>query len=384
MARHAEIAGAGFAGLAAATALRQRGWSVRVHERNDALRAFGAGIFIWDNGLRVLQALGAYEAVLDGAFAAPGYDTRTNGETLISQPINRPGCYRLLTMSRQHLYKAMLAAAERAGAEILTGSEAVGADPAGALLMADGRRLPADLVIGADGVRSAVRDSLDLKVARHRYDDGIIRVLTSRATLKGGVWDHVIDFWRTGDRLLRILYTPSGPDLLYMAMMAPAVDAEAAQVPVRPGPWIEAFPELEPVLTSLGDRGRYDVYETSKLDRWSVGRVAIVGDSAHAMPPTLAQGAGCAISNALGLAVALEAGGTVEAALSAWEARERPLTDHTQRRAAEIAASRVLASGMAWDDDGLRAARHVPTGTGPFVATVAGHAVAEAVAAGDP
>jgi 2-methyl-3-hydroxypyridine 5-carboxylic acid dioxygenase len=363
MARHAEIAGAGFAGLAAATALCQRGWSVCVHEKGPELRAFGAGIFIWDNGLRVLEALGAYDEVVNGAFAAPAYDSRTDGKTLVSHPINWPGSYRLLTMSRQHLYQGMLNAARRAGAEIRTNSEAVGASEDGALLLADGSRRPADLVIGADGVRSAVRDSLGLPVARRRYEDGIIRVLTSRATLKGSVWDHVIDFWRTGERLLRILYTPSGPDLLYMAMMAPAADLEAAAVPVRPAPWIEAFPELQPVLATLGDRGRYDVYETTKLERWSAGRVAIVGDSAHAMPPTLAQGAGCAITNALGLAVALDEAGSVEEALALWERRERPLTDHTQRRAAEIAASRVLAAGMSWDDEGLRAARHIPTGT---------------------
>ena len=60
--RHAEIAGAGFAGLAAAIALRQRGWTVRVHEAAKELRAFGAGIFIWENGLRVLKAVGAYES----------------------------------------------------------------------------------------------------------------------------------------------------------------------------------------------------------------------------------------------------------------------------------------------------------------------------------
>ena len=58
---HAEIAGAGFAGLAAAIALRQRGWTVRVHEKEAALRAFGAGIFVWENGLRVLHAIGAYD-----------------------------------------------------------------------------------------------------------------------------------------------------------------------------------------------------------------------------------------------------------------------------------------------------------------------------------
>ncbi|MGZ5908931.1 MAG: NAD(P)-binding protein, partial [Reyranella sp.] len=76
---HAEIAGAGFAGLTAAIALRQRGWTVRVHETNADLRAFGAGIFIWDNGLRVLAAVGAYDGVVNGAFAAPGYRTHRDG-----------------------------------------------------------------------------------------------------------------------------------------------------------------------------------------------------------------------------------------------------------------------------------------------------------------
>lgn len=68
--RHAEIAGAGFAGLTAAIALRQRGWRVHVHEMSRELRAFGAGIFIWENGLRVLAAVGAYDDVMRGSHAA--------------------------------------------------------------------------------------------------------------------------------------------------------------------------------------------------------------------------------------------------------------------------------------------------------------------------
>ena len=62
--RHAEIVGAGFAGLTAACALAQRGWSVRVHERAERLRPAGAGIYIYENGLRVLEAVGAYAASL--------------------------------------------------------------------------------------------------------------------------------------------------------------------------------------------------------------------------------------------------------------------------------------------------------------------------------
>ncbi|WP_110650077.1 FAD-dependent oxidoreductase [Salinicola peritrichatus] len=364
--RHAEIAGAGFSGIASAIALTQRGWSVRVHEASPQLRAFGAGIFIWDNGLHVLDALGAYREVLDGAFAAPAYETRTNGECTSFQAINGPGKQRLLTMTRQHLHHAMLSAAKRLDIEFVTSSEAIGASPEGELWLVDGTRLKADLVIGADGVKSKVRDSLDIPMQRERYHDGLTRVLTPRSILKGGEWDHVIDFWNIRpERTLRILYTPSGEDTLYMAMMAGLNDTEATAIPVNPEVWAEAFPRLRPVLEAIGDNGRYDVYEKTVLERWSSGRVAIVGDSAHAMPPTLAQGAGCAITNALGLAVAIEETDSLEEALQLWERRERPLTDHTQSRASELAASRDLAAGMDWNDIGLKAARHVPTGTSP-------------------
>ncbi|WP_178133339.1 FAD-dependent oxidoreductase [Vineibacter terrae] len=363
--RHAEIAGAGFAGLTAAIALRQRGWSVRVHEADAELRAFGAGIFIWENGLRVLKAIGAYDDVVAGAYAAPGYHTSRDGERLAYERINGANRFRLLTMTRQHLYAAILAAARRMDIEIITSSAATGAAPEGVLHLADGRSMPADLVIGADGVRSAVRDSLGLIDARNKYQDGIIRVLVGRATLKGGVWDDVIDFWSFSPRPLRILYTPCGEDDLYMAMMAPTADREASSIPVNAEVWIRSFPQLAPALSAIGDRGRYDLYETTTLKRWSAGRTALIGDAAHAMPPTLAQGAGCAMMNALSLAVAVSDADDIDAALRRWEARERPLTDHTQSRAAHLAGSRALADGMPWEDDCFRAARHIPTGTPP-------------------
>ncbi len=289
--KHAEIAGAGFSGIASAIALTQRGWSVRVHEASPHLRAFGAGIFIWDNGLHVLDALGAYQDVLNGAFAAPAYETRTNGECTSYQAINSPGNLRLLTMTRQHLYQSMLSAAQRLGIEFVTSSEAVGASPEGELWLADGSRLKADLVIGADGVKSKVRDALDIPMERERYRDGLTRVLTPRLSLKGGKWDNVIDFWSIRpERTLRILYTPSGEDVLYMAMMAALDDGEASAIPVRPAVWVEAFPELRPVLEAIGDTGRYDVYEKTVLQRWSSGKVAISRfGPRHAADP----GAGC-------------------------------------------------------------------------------------------
>ena len=362
---HAEIAGAGFAGLAAAIALNRRGWSVRVHEKEAELRAFGAGIFIWENGQRVLQAIGAYEDVGRGAHQAPGYETRRNGACVSFEKINGVNPFLLMTMTRQHLYSAILASAAREGIEIVTRSEAIAAQAEGILELKGGRSLKADLVIAADGVRSAVRDSLRVACARKKYQDGIVRVLVERGSFVGGAWDHVIDFWAFAPRTLRILYAPCEEGRLYMAMMSPRDDQQAAKLPIDPEVWSSVFPQLGAAIEMVGSRGRYDVYETSYLDAWSVGRVAIVGDAAHAMPPTLAQGACLAMMNALSLAEFVSTGTDVSAELKRWEARERALTDHTQARSAELARTRALGAGMQWDDVGLRAARHVPTGTRP-------------------
>ena len=78
--RHAEIGGAGFAGLTAAIALRQRGWSVRVHERSPEIRAHGSAIYLSENGLRVLESLGAYEAATLGAFSLRWRETRNEDD----------------------------------------------------------------------------------------------------------------------------------------------------------------------------------------------------------------------------------------------------------------------------------------------------------------
>ena len=178
--RHAEIAGAGFAGLTAAIALRQRGWSVRIHEASRELRAFGAGIFIWENGLRVLKAVGAYGEVMQGSHEAITYETRHDGRLITEYSFMPDKGTRMLTMTRQHLYSALIRAAQREGIEIITNSEVIGATSAGTLTTADGRKFEADLVVGADGVRSKVRELLGLLHERNTYVDGIVRVLGPR------------------------------------------------------------------------------------------------------------------------------------------------------------------------------------------------------------
>ena len=231
MTRHVEIAGAGFAGLTAAIAFRQRGWTARVHEASPELRAFGAGIFLWENGLRILRALGAYDDVVNGAHEAPGYEGRNAANERISfEQFGSHRGTRMLTMTRQHLYTAMLAAAERVGVEILTCSEVIGADAEGSLTTADGRRWPADLVIGADGVTSKVRKSLGLTPVITPCDFGVIRLLVPRGKhdLSFTDADNVINFWSPN---FRILYVPCNANELYLAMGAR--DSDKAEQPSR-------------------------------------------------------------------------------------------------------------------------------------------------------
>jgi 2-methyl-3-hydroxypyridine 5-carboxylic acid dioxygenase len=368
--RHVEIAGAGFAGLTAAIALKSRGWSVRVHEASETLRAFGAGIFIWENGLRVLKAIGAYDEVMRGSHLAEYFETRIAGRTVTKHKFGADSPVRMVTMTRQHLYSAILNAAQRADVEIVTGSEATGASPEGELHLVDGTSHKADLVIGADGVKSAVRASLNLPTQREVFKDGVIRLLGPRVTERSVAgdwnWNDVIDFWG-GENAngLRILYVPCNETEAYLCMMAPSDQVTASRIPIEKNIWCDAIPELTPILEKLEDQGRYDPYELTKLEKWSSGRVALVGDSAHGMPPTLGQGAGCAMMNALGLAVAMDERADIEDALELWEKRERPLTDYTQQTACFLAATRNLAEGDTFEvsSDRLRTARHIPTGT---------------------
>src|SRR5260370_19283165 len=111
MKRHAEIAGAGFAGLTAACALAQRGWSVRVHERGQRLRTTGAGIYIYENGLRVLAAVAAYDEAGKGAPFSHTREVPDDRNHVISG--HRPQGSRAFSIVRQTLLNARAAAATR-------------------------------------------------------------------------------------------------------------------------------------------------------------------------------------------------------------------------------------------------------------------------------
>jgi 2-polyprenyl-6-methoxyphenol hydroxylase-like FAD-dependent oxidoreductase len=326
--RHAEIAGAGFAGLTAACALAQRGWSVRVHERGERLRTTGAGIYVYENGLRVLEAVGAYEDAVRGAPFAHTREVRDDRNRVVS--VHRWKGSRVFSIVRQTVINALAAAAARAGAEIVTGSVVTGARADGRLLLADGRELTADLVVAADGSNSAVRDTLGLLSRRKYLVDGCTRLLIGKTEEERRSADGAttVEYW-SGSR--RLLYTPCSETDVYIALTMLHGDEVAKATPVHKDAWKRWFPHLESLIDRIGNQGRYDRFDLIKLKRWSAGKVAVVGDAAHALPPNIGQGGGCAMMNALSLAVYLEREREVTQALETWERNERPVTEHAQR-----------------------------------------------------
>jgi 2-polyprenyl-6-methoxyphenol hydroxylase-like FAD-dependent oxidoreductase len=370
--RRAEIVGAGFAGLTAACALAQRGWSVRVHERGDRLRTTGAGIYIYENGLRVLEAVDAYDAAVKGAPFAHTREVRDGHDRLIS--VHRWTGSRVFSIVRQNVINALAAAAARAGVDIATDSTAASATPDGELTLADGRRIKADLIVAADGSGSRLRDCLGLLSKRKYLVDGCTRLLMDKTETERTATDgaKTIEYW-SGTR--RVLYTPCSETDIYIALTMLDSDAVAKAVPVRKDEWKRAFPHLDTLIDRIGEQGRYDRFDLIKLKRWSAGRVAIVGDAAHALPPNIGQGGGCAMMNALSLAVYLDREREVATALETWERQERPMTEHTQRISyflglpttwppALRAAALSLAGRSKWlVRQRTRTALHRPTGT---------------------
>jgi 2-polyprenyl-6-methoxyphenol hydroxylase-like FAD-dependent oxidoreductase len=373
---HAEIVGAGFGGLVAAIALAGRGWSVCVHERRPSLRSEGYGIAIHNNMARIFAGFDILEQVLAGGMRIDRRDSLDRAGRVVMTRKTARSPYRI---DRQHIIAQLAERALAAGAEIRFNSTVTSADPRGAVTLAGGERRAADLVVAADGIKSGIRDQLGLLQRRIFGRDCGARINIPRRP------DEIAADSRDGTVMIeawadkrRVLYCPVTRDEFYVLLTCTVHDKAAAVSPIDPDVWARSFPFMRDLFVRMHDeadwpQSHWAHFQTIHLKRWSAGRIAVLGDAAHAMPPYLAQGAGHAMMNALGLAETITEHETIEAALAAWERRERPLTEHTQLWTriygatmflpAPLKKISILVEKLPWvAAQYVRAANHVPTG----------------------
>ena len=326
MSRHAEIAGAGIGGLSLGRMLAMSGWTVRVHERDAEIREAGTGIFLKNNAIDVLEEMGLFRQLEADAFRLERSLTVDNTGTLMGDRV-LSGTSRLFAIPRQTLIQTLYDGAREAGVQVVLGSAAESVDPSGALILRGGERLEADLVVAADGVNSAVSDVHGIRRSVRKLPTIINRYMFETRTISPT--PDMVEHW---SGRYRVATAPCGANLTYAFQVYPQGDNAAASRHGDVTSWKAAFPTLHDLFDLMAQHQPVQSnYMMVKASSWHQGKLAIVGDAAHGLPPTLGQGAGLTLMNARALVSVLSERTSVEEALGRWEEAVRGIADTTQQ-----------------------------------------------------
>lgn len=335
--KHAVVIGAGIGGLTAAVALRLRGWRVTVCERAESLEPVGAGIAIAPNALTALDALGVGDRVrelsaLQGDAGIRrtdgGWIYRTSAEALVER-FGRP----TVLLLRAELVRLLV---DRLGADaVRTGTAVRRADPGTGRVETTAGDLDADLVVAADGIGSATRAALFPGHPGPVYT-GLTswRIIAPRPDgpcPMGELWGRGLVFGMAA--------LAHGRMYCYATARAPAgatAPDERAELARLFAGWPDPIPRL--IASASPDRViRTDLCcLDTPLPAYHRGRIALLGDAAHAMTPHLGQGACQAIEDAMVLAHVVSAGGDPADRLPEYTAARLPRATAIARRSRRI------------------------------------------------
>jgi 2-polyprenyl-6-methoxyphenol hydroxylase-like FAD-dependent oxidoreductase len=325
------VIGAGIGGITAALALRQRGIEVEIFERARELTEVGAGISLWANALKALYRLGLEEALAANSFVSEDGALRTADGTILLRTSSRRMAERIglpvMVFHRADLLDALRRAAEGIPVHLDRECRELQQDADGVTVrFANGSDTRGDAVVGADGLRSVVRECLGIP--------GPIRY--SGYTAWRGIAPFPTAGLVAGETIgcgQRFGLVPISRDRVYWYATDNTAEGqrdEPAQEKARLTRTFAAWHAPIPALIAATDAPailRNDIVDRDPVDRWGTGRVTLLGDAAHPMTPNLGQGACQAIEDAMVLARCLaESPSDIAVALRRYESERIPRT----------------------------------------------------------
>ncbi|MEM1382726.1 MAG: FAD-dependent monooxygenase [Pseudomonadota bacterium] len=343
----AVIAGGGIGGLSVALALARVGWRVIVCEQAPELREVGAGIQISPNAAKCLKSWGLLDAVTAQA-STPREAVMRDGKSgvvIYRAGLGEAGEARwgapYLHIHRADLLRILAEAARSYQVEIRTGARAerYWNDTGRArLVLADGSRIDADVIVGADGIRSALRGQLN-GADEPRFTDQVAwRGTVPASVLPPGLVDPCTTVWAGSGRHLVTYFLRGGQLVNFVAVEERETwEAEGWSRKGEPAELVTAFADWHPQVTGLlahvEECYLWGLFDRPEQVRWVEGRVALLGDAAHPMLPFMAQGAAMAMEDAALLSRLMPPGADIPAALEAWEDRRWHRVTRVQARA---------------------------------------------------
>jgi salicylate hydroxylase len=339
------VIGGGIGGLAAARALALRGADVTVLEQAAEISEVGAGLQISPNGFVVLNALGLGQALRTRSVQAHAVNLHDyRGSRVLSLDLGRLDSRDYYFVHRADLVDVLAQGAREAGVKIRLLQNVQSVTPApdqgkARVTLANGAVLSADLVIGADGLHSVVRQALNGQIAPFFTGQVAWRAIVPNA-------DNAPPEARVHMGPHRHLVSYPLRDGKYMNLVAvqerAAWTKESWSQQDDPVALQAAFADFEPdarrMLSRIETVNLWGLFRHPVADRWYGGGAALLGDAAHPTLPFMAQGACMALEDAWALADCLDGAGEMDSRLLAYQQRRKP-------RATRVVEA---ANGNAW------------------------------------